>query len=151
MNIKNAIYKNEAQTIVDVEIEHPQYGLISYTFKSDEADQSSDKEIRSYLETATIAEYVAPPPPTAQEIAATITAKATSIIEAEYSPLKQRKLMSIAISIQDKQLQGETLSVYEEVALQSVRDSNSWISSIRTTENTAIANGTLLEDINWGV
>lgn len=80
---------------------------------------------------------------------ADVTVKATSVIEALYSPLKQRKLMSIAIALQDKQLQGGTLTTKEEALIQNTRDANTWITSIRTIENTAIADGTLLDDILW--
>lgn len=81
---------------------------------------------------------------------ASITAKATEIIETAYSPLKQRKMMSIAIALQDKVLQGGTLTVSEEALLQANRDANTWIGGIRTIENTSIANSTALADINWG-
>ena len=60
MNIKNAVYKNLAGTIIDVEIEHPDFGWIPYTYISDEPDTGFDIEIAAYLETATIADYVGP-------------------------------------------------------------------------------------------
>lgn len=63
MNIRNSTYKNKEHTIVDVEIEHPQYGWIPYTFKSDEIDESYDAEIRVYLETITINTYIEPVSP----------------------------------------------------------------------------------------
>jgi hypothetical protein len=78
-----------------------------------------------------------------------ITSKATQIIEAKYSSLKQRKLMSIAIALQDKQIQGLTLTTEEEALLQTNRDVNTWITSVRDIENTAITDGTLLDDIVW--
>ncbi len=59
---KNAQYKNEEKTIVNVEINHPSYGWIPYTFNSNEADESYDKEIREYLATANIESYVEPEP-----------------------------------------------------------------------------------------
>jgi len=80
-----------------------------------------------------------------------ITEKATSIIEAKYSPLKQRKMMSIAIALQDKQLQGLTLTSDEEALLQFNRDVNIWITSIRTIENIAIEDNIAIDDINWEI
>lgn len=81
-----------------------------------------------------------------------ITNKATEIIEVEYSPLKQRKLMSIVIALKDKRDDlGVTLTVEEESMLQANRDVNTWITAIRNIENTAIANGTALDAIVWTV
>jgi len=59
--------------------------------------------------------------------------------------------MSIAIALQDKVITGGTLTADEEALMQTNRDVNTWITAIRTIENTAIANGTLLADINWTV
>jgi len=84
-------------------------------------------------------------------LAKAITEKATEVIESEYSPLKQRKLMSISISLQDKLIEGQTLTAEEETIRQSCRDVNVWITAIRTIENTAITNGTTLTAINWTV
>ena len=78
-----------------------------------------------------------------------VTAKADETILTLYSELKQRKLMSIAIALQDKHMNNPPLTVDEEALLQMVRDTNAWITSIRTIENTAITNNTLLEDIVW--
>lgn len=94
------------------------------------------------------------PLPTATDIEKTrvssITAKADENIEALYSPKKQRKLSSIAIAILDIKMD-RTLTADEESLLQSCRDANDWISSIRTIENTAITDGTLLADIVWTI
>lgn len=60
MNIKNAVSKNENNTLIDVEIEHPMYGWIAYTFKSDEQDESFDSEIRAWLKTANIEKFIEP-------------------------------------------------------------------------------------------
>lgn len=75
-----------------------------------------------------------------------ITAEATRVIEAEFSPLKQRKLLSIAIMLLDKRGQAPLL-LEEEAMLQDVRDTNTWIAGIRVKENEAQINGTLLKDI----
>lgn len=60
MKVRNALYRNIENTLVDVEIEHPQYGWIPYTFKYGEKDTSFDSEIREYLETASIEKFVEP-------------------------------------------------------------------------------------------
>lgn len=60
MNIKNAVYKNLAGTIIDVEIQHPTFGWIPYTYISNEPDTGFDIEIAAYLETETIADYIGP-------------------------------------------------------------------------------------------
>ena len=80
-----------------------------------------------------------------------ITVEATRIIEAQYSPLKQRKLLSIAVALQDKQIRGLTLTTEEEMLLQTNRDINDWITSIRVIENLSIYNNVLLADIDWGI
>jgi len=77
-----------------------------------------------------------------------IAAKATEIIETRYSTLKQRKLSSIAISLLDKKIDS-MITDDEEALLQSCREVNTWISSIRTIENIAISKGVLLDDIDW--
>ena len=87
------------------------------------------------------ADTIINPPLTADENATAIISKATSIIEAKYSPLKQRKMMSISISL---------LSVCQALT-QDLIDANTWITAIRTIENTAITNGTLLADVDWTV
>ena len=80
-----------------------------------------------------------------------ITDRATELIENKYSPLKQRKLLSIAVALQDKKLNGLTLTEWEEAQLQINRDVNAWIGDIRSVENVAIAQGTALVDVVWGV
>ena len=78
-----------------------------------------------------------------------ITDKANTHVINSYSELKQRKMLSIATSLQDKQIQGLALSVDEEILLQSVRDANTWISSVRDVENTAISDGALADDVTF--
>jgi hypothetical protein len=60
MNIRNAKYKNNKNTVVDLEIEHEVYGWIPYTFISDQPGESFDSEIREWLKTNTPDAYVAP-------------------------------------------------------------------------------------------
>ena len=81
-----------------------------------------------------------------------IKAKADEIIETAYSPLKQRKLISITVSLKDKRDDlGIPLTIVEEEQLQKNRDINAWITAIRTIENIAIANGTALDEVVWDV
>lgn len=65
---------------------------------------------------------------------------------AKYSELKQRKLLSMAVAIQDRQQQGITLTSNEEATLQMIRDVNTWITSVRDVENAAIADGVTLAE-----
>jgi len=58
MNIRNAEYKKSDNSIVDVEIEHPKYGWIPYTFNYNTIDEGFDKEIRTYLDTTIISNYI---------------------------------------------------------------------------------------------
>ena len=104
---------------------------------------------KANLEDDSLSEWIDDPIKTEAQREAEITNKATEIIENVYSPLKQRKLLSIAVALQDKVMQGGTLTVDEEALMQSNRDANTWITIIRTVENTAIVDGTLLEDIVW--
>lgn len=80
-----------------------------------------------------------------------IAVKADKIILEKYSALKQRKLLSIGQALQDKQIQGQVLTVEEETLLQTNRDVNTWITNVRVAESIAIAAGTLLADIVWPV
>ena len=85
----------------------------------------------------------------AEEIRLTsITVKATNLIEATYSPLKQRKLSSVAVSLLDKKISG-ALTDEEETLLQECRNVNIWIGSIRVIENNAITNAIPLVDVVW--
>ena len=88
---------------------------------------------------------------TQDELSQAITNKATEIIESKYSALKQRKMLSIAIALQDKQLDGLTLSDEELALKQANKDANTWIASIRDIENEAIANNTAIENIDWEI
>lgn len=82
-----------------------------------------------------------------------ITDKANAYVLSKYSELKQRKYMSIAISLDDKQYRlNITLSQTELDLLQEIRDVNAWIASVRDTENAAIADGvTLAEEMTFPV
>ena len=85
MNIRNSEYKNIERTIVDVEIEHPKYGWIPYTFNSGNPDTSFDFEIREWLKTATIKEYVEPiiPAPTEEELKSLFIASIQNLLDSK--------------------------------------------------------------------
>ena len=57
MNFRNAVYKNPDRTVIDLEIEHPDYGWIPYTFCTDTPDDSYDEEVRKYLKNVEIGVY----------------------------------------------------------------------------------------------
>lgn len=59
MKIRNAIYKNAEKTLIDVEIEHPTFGWIPYTFDQFGTDGIS-VTVKDFLETAKIASYEEP-------------------------------------------------------------------------------------------
>ena len=95
---------------------------------------------------------IKPKPPEEIELARTnsITAYANDYVISRYSELKQRKYLSIAVALDDKETRLNLILTADELALlQTIRDVNAWITSVRTVENTAIANGTLLADIVW--
>jgi len=77
-----------------------------------------------------------------------ITDKANTHVLNEYSELKQRKLMSIAISLHDKKNElGLTLTQAELDMLQTIRNVNDWITAVRVIENTAIKDGTSVDGV----
>lgn len=80
-----------------------------------------------------------------------IKEEADKIIEARYPPLKQRKMISIAIKLQRKMINGEALTPVEEDLLVECDNADIWITEIRDTENEAILNKQNLIDIVWPV
>lgn len=80
-----------------------------------------------------------------------ITRHADNLIYTALPQIKQNKLSSISIALLDKKILGEILTTDEEALLQISRDANTWVTAIRTIENTAQANGTQLADIVWTV
>ncbi len=60
MNFKNPIFMSEDKNVVNLEIEHPSFGWIPYTFRFDEKDNETDTKIREYLKNVEISTYVAP-------------------------------------------------------------------------------------------
>lgn len=77
-----------------------------------------------------------------------ITDKANAHVLSKYSELKQRKYMSTAIALDDKQYRlGLTLTGDELALLQEIRNVNTWITSVRDVENTAIENKTPSDNV----
>ena len=151
MEAKNLQYN--ALGSIDMEINHPDYGWIPFTASIDDTEQLG-KDLYTLAvagELGVIADYVIDPVAVENDRVLVITSKATELIEDAYPPLKQRKMMSQLLVIQGKQLDGATLT-QEEIDLKaSILAVNDWITAIRTIENTAIANGTSLELIDWTV
>lgn len=105
------------------------------------ADGNSEYElIKQWLALGNTLEPEFTPEQIESQRQATITNYATQIIEKLYPPLAQRKMMSTAIAIQDKRLEGIPLTVEEQTKMQQIRDINAWITTVRTIENMAIAN-----------
>lgn len=77
-----------------------------------------------------------------------ITDKADAHVLANYSELKQRKLLSIAVALIDKR-DSTVLSTAEDALLQDVRDVNTQITAWRVIENNAIANGDAIGDVTF--
>jgi len=74
---------------------------------------------------------------------------ATQYIESVYSPLKQRKMMSVELRLQKKLIGGGVLTT-DEQALSDINDAaDLWIASVRDVENAAQLAGTLLADVVW--
>lgn len=84
MEIKNAKYANAENTIIDVEIEHPVYGWIPYTFNVEEEDTGFDAEIREWLKTATIEAYTDPTLTEQQQIANQVAEYKTYLASTDY-------------------------------------------------------------------
>ena len=70
MNIENAQnpkWINADHTLIDLEIEHPRYGLIPFTASQTDTEKSGREifERAANGEFGTVADYVQPPPPVA--------------------------------------------------------------------------------------
>lgn len=64
IDIREPHYVDEGNSIIDLELHHPEYGWIPYTFIPSEEDESYDSEIREALKDKVIKPYV---PPTQEE------------------------------------------------------------------------------------
>lgn len=56
--IISAIYYDKEKTIINVKLEHKDYGIIEYGFKANTEDESLDAEIRKLLKDFSISPYV---------------------------------------------------------------------------------------------
>lgn len=65
MHAKNPTWANAAQTLIDLEIEHPIFGWIPFTASPDDVEaHGRDLFARAAAgDFGTVAEYVPPPPP----------------------------------------------------------------------------------------
>lgn len=81
LNTRNPVWINAEQTLIDCEIEHPQYGWIPFTASPDDVEQHG-REIFAALLQGTVAAYVPPPAPTTEELATTARAKRDSLLAA---------------------------------------------------------------------
>lgn len=59
-NIRNAVYRNEEKTLIDVELDHPEFGTIPYTFNSTTASESLDEHVITALEHLDVAPFAVP-------------------------------------------------------------------------------------------
>jgi len=62
IKVLSAKYVNEAKTLIDVQVVHPVFGEIPYTWNTKTANESLDAEIKEEIEknSIKIADYVAP-------------------------------------------------------------------------------------------
>lgn len=83
MNIKTRkpVWSNAERTAIDCEIEHPHYGWIPFTASHDDVEQHG-REIFAQLSQGVVADYVPPPAPTTEEIAAAVRAERDRLIAA---------------------------------------------------------------------
>ena len=58
MEIKNARYSNQENTIIDVEINHPQFGWIPYTFNPNDEDDCIKVLVKEFLDNAKIEPFL---------------------------------------------------------------------------------------------
>jgi hypothetical protein len=68
---KNPLWANAEHTAIDCEINHSTYGWIPFTASPDDVEQHG-REIFAQLSQGTVADYVPPPAPTAEQIAAAV-------------------------------------------------------------------------------
>jgi hypothetical protein len=67
-NTRNPVWANAEQTLIDCEINHPQYGWIPFTASPDDTEQHG-RELFAFLSQGTIGAYIAPPALPAQTYA----------------------------------------------------------------------------------
>ena len=92
-NIQNAVSLNAENTMLDLEIEHPEFGWIPYTLHPDDTDMTVDNAQLLELIGTDFAPYV---PPTQEELdaqaAAQVRAERDHILETEVDPIVSNPL-----------------------------------------------------------
>lgn len=81
MRTRNPVWANTENTLIDCEIEHPKYGWIPFTASPIDTEQHG-REIFAALAQGAVGEYVAPPAPTNEELAASIRAERNELLYA---------------------------------------------------------------------
>ena len=81
MKIRNPIWANANHSMIDCEIEHPQYGWIPFTASPDDVE-AHGREVFAALSKGDVAEYVPPPAPTTEELAAAARAERNALLAA---------------------------------------------------------------------
>ena len=91
--VRNARSMNEANTVIDVEINHPDYGWIPYLLTDYDEDQTVDNDVLLDLIGSDFAPYV---PPTQEELdaqaAGQIRAQRDYLLETEVDPIVSNPL-----------------------------------------------------------
>lgn len=126
MNITNARYTSEDLNVVDVDVAHPEHGLIPYTFMYDTDDESLDGEVRAALEGLEIAAYVPYVMSTDEVNAQQIKLALASLKETDW----------VVVKIAEKSVSGEDVALllaqYSEV-LESRRADRALINQLENT------------------
>jgi hypothetical protein len=79
--VKNPVWANAEQTLIDCEINHPTYGWIPFTASPDDVE-AHGRDIFAALAKGVVAQYVPPPPPTTEELAAAVRAERNTLLAA---------------------------------------------------------------------
>jgi hypothetical protein len=78
---KNPVWANAEHTMIDCEINHPTYGWIPFTASPDDVE-AHGREVFAALSKGDVAEYVPPPAPTTEELAAAARAERNALLAA---------------------------------------------------------------------
>jgi NAD(P)-dependent dehydrogenase (short-subunit alcohol dehydrogenase family) len=70
-NTRNPVWANAEKTLIDCEINHPTYGWIPFTASPDDVE-AHGREVFAALAQGDVAEYVPPPAPATEELAAAV-------------------------------------------------------------------------------
>ena len=78
---KDPVWANAEHTMIDCEINHPTYGWIPFTASLDDVE-AHGREVFTALSKGDAAEYVPPPLPTTEELAAAARAERNALLAA---------------------------------------------------------------------